>query len=565
MAVEPTFQYTPLNTGQDIRLVALGRETAYDVIRCRLVDVPISTRPAYEALSYEWGPSEHDESIYVNDALHRVRRNLYDALISLRNKASDRLLWIDALCINQANVPERNHQVQLMGTIYSQARDVLVWLGLPSNDSDVAIRYMRNITHRQVVRGSVNQNPGPQKEHGAQLDAVAAFCNSSYWHRMWIVQEIQLAQNIIIHLGEASISWDAFARALKSIEGAASVKHSDAVKQIQGSMAVKLVEYRQSKERALKHWLITCRYSLCMDARDKIYALLGLAEDCTGLLAPDYSKSLSQVYRDVIKAYMRNGVGDFDVVALSEFLQITLGNQDEAIQLGLDDLEPIWICGHLSVIISEIDEEPHDISSSETLVPLNVIRTPTLTSDIEGNISHVLVSPQNSFRILNHQVVVGDDEIRFLSAAGEESVGRQICKETPNGKNKKENAEKDRAIQVRDFVAGDGRDRVIGLAPSHARVGVMICRLPNSSISLIFRQKADQWILIGRACTFNPLYVSRDEAATLWPQCSDESFPSSLKSRKAILLRLNFSIFQRLTSQNPAMEKVQNVRALSLA
>jgi hypothetical protein len=66
----------------------------------------------YEALSYEWG-DESNTSFYIilNGQKFSVRENLWSALFYLRMKDTVRIIWIDALCINQENKGERNHQV----------------------------------------------------------------------------------------------------------------------------------------------------------------------------------------------------------------------------------------------------------------------------------------------------------------------------------------------------------------------------------------------------------------------------------------------------------------------
>jgi hypothetical protein len=118
MAAKPTFHYTPLARPTDIRLAILERGSGVDTIQFRLLDAEYDKIPPYEALSYEWGPSSgHDVEIYVNGLSFHVR-NLYDALMHLQNE-KDRCLWVDALCINQKDVSERNYQVNQMGRIYS--------------------------------------------------------------------------------------------------------------------------------------------------------------------------------------------------------------------------------------------------------------------------------------------------------------------------------------------------------------------------------------------------------------------------------------------------------------
>ncbi|PMD27086.1 hypothetical protein NA56DRAFT_684547 [Hyaloscypha hepaticicola] len=100
-------------------------------IRCELFIVNLDDCPDYEALSYTWGSSGTDIHIELDGQDFSIRPNLAYALAALRRSES-RVLWVDAFCINQNNIHERNHQVEQMGEIYRQARQVLAWLGRPS-------------------------------------------------------------------------------------------------------------------------------------------------------------------------------------------------------------------------------------------------------------------------------------------------------------------------------------------------------------------------------------------------------------------------------------------------
>jgi len=84
---------------------------------------------SYMCLSYAWGDPQNHRTIRVNGKSFKVRRSLWKFLNIARHTLYDTFLWIDALCIDQENTSERNHQVQQMGRIYSGAETVLTWLG----------------------------------------------------------------------------------------------------------------------------------------------------------------------------------------------------------------------------------------------------------------------------------------------------------------------------------------------------------------------------------------------------------------------------------------------------
>ena len=96
---------------------------------CRISHSP----PEYEALSYAWGSAEDKLDIICNGHVVRVTRNLCNALQKMRLPNRSRLVWADAVCINQDDIVERGHQVRLMGLIYKRAKRVIIWAGRDDN------------------------------------------------------------------------------------------------------------------------------------------------------------------------------------------------------------------------------------------------------------------------------------------------------------------------------------------------------------------------------------------------------------------------------------------------
>lgn len=130
--------YTRLQNGQ-IRTILLLPGTG-DKIQSFMQASSLSTTgttkaQAYEAVSYVWGPPVMTSSIMCDGIEVRVTGTIYSLLRCLRHKEFPRRLWIDALCINQADIEERNVQVSRMKQIYSNASRVLIWLGDQQDDS----------------------------------------------------------------------------------------------------------------------------------------------------------------------------------------------------------------------------------------------------------------------------------------------------------------------------------------------------------------------------------------------------------------------------------------------
>jgi hypothetical protein len=153
-----------------------------------------------------------------------IRQNLHDALTSLRSRAYAGPIWIDAVCINQADIPERNAQVALMSRLYTDARDVLVWLGYEDTNAAAALQAMSRLSfsmERVVVRiespdGKLDFDPDLEpvtedfercKFDDAELCAIARFFAENVWFsRIWTLQEMILARRMHFQCGGLSAS-----------------------------------------------------------------------------------------------------------------------------------------------------------------------------------------------------------------------------------------------------------------------------------------------------------------------------------------------------------------------
>ena len=147
--------YTTLDHSKhEIRVVRLLPGLDSSPVRCCLKVVFLEEQPRYEALSYVWGTCKENVDISMNNAVLPVTQNLHAALTSLRFPYSERVLWVDALCINQEDRDERSSQVSIMGHIFREAHRVLVWLG----DSDTSAseglesdELVRNLRHHATL------------------------------------------------------------------------------------------------------------------------------------------------------------------------------------------------------------------------------------------------------------------------------------------------------------------------------------------------------------------------------------------------------------------------------
>ncbi|RYP42114.1 hypothetical protein DL767_000479 [Monosporascus sp. MG133] len=133
------YRYSPLPEGCIRLLRLIPHRDEHAPVQCQLFDYPLldsgkGTHP-YEALSYVWGSSEKPQYVSTNKGYLRVTTNLHIALKCLRHYALDRIIWINAICINQNDTEERNRQVRSMAKIYAKASCVVVWLEEVTGDT----------------------------------------------------------------------------------------------------------------------------------------------------------------------------------------------------------------------------------------------------------------------------------------------------------------------------------------------------------------------------------------------------------------------------------------------
>lgn len=146
-----SFKYPPLPQGSDITrmVLLLPHEKENAEIECKLFNYTLSQnggrKHLYEALSYVWESDVKPKSIKLDGCMFPVTSNLHAALLNLRDGQLTRVLWIDAISINQHNDKEKSSQIPLMQTIYAQAAHVIVWLGEATEDGDKALEKIRSL------------------------------------------------------------------------------------------------------------------------------------------------------------------------------------------------------------------------------------------------------------------------------------------------------------------------------------------------------------------------------------------------------------------------------------
>jgi hypothetical protein len=149
----PTYTYPNFTRSDALRLIRLHATAnlEHDDLKCDISEFPFKSDQQYEALSWTWGNERPSEPLFVNSnddsplSVCLLPPHLAAALKALRDQNLPRYLWVDAICINQANIKERNDQVPMMDQIYGNATNVCIWLGPDDEKSERALHFIRRI------------------------------------------------------------------------------------------------------------------------------------------------------------------------------------------------------------------------------------------------------------------------------------------------------------------------------------------------------------------------------------------------------------------------------------
>lgn len=273
--------------------------------------------PQYEALSYTWGSADNPQTVQVisQDNLSEFRtlqisKNLAGALKHLRYPDKARSLWVDAICINQDDIPEKNTQVPRMADIFRLAERVVVWLGEESDNSTLALSTLGHLAAQVEMTKASWTWPSPGSAHQDWFhsltempyddntwQAIADLANRPYFRRLWVVQEVHLSNHkAAVQCGPHQITWQRFRRAILCLMWKRNLPHSISLSKL--PLLGTFCYYFEGVNFPIL--LLSVTHQDCFDPRDKVYGLLGLAS--SSLLAhirPQYALSVASVYRDL--------------------------------------------------------------------------------------------------------------------------------------------------------------------------------------------------------------------------------------------------------------------------
>lgn len=185
-------------------------------VKCKIARLNLLDKPIYDALSYVWGPSEPSKWMEIDGRAIPITPNLFAALCSLCQDSSLRRLWVDAICINQDDVDEKEQQIAMMADIYRSATTVRIYLGgnLPTR---LGLLDYWNREGKEPDEHLEDTLPRLGISMQGLLDDFMDFVSRPWWTRVWTQQEYTLAAHgPVFYLGSRSVlaseTWKDFER-----------------------------------------------------------------------------------------------------------------------------------------------------------------------------------------------------------------------------------------------------------------------------------------------------------------------------------------------------------------
>ncbi len=292
----------------EIRLVVVEPATdASQPLHCQLKHASLRRLPQYKALSYTWGAEDPCNSIILDGRTVPVRGNLENALRRLRQDSHNEPfnLWIDAICINQEDDEEKSDQISKMRIIFEQATMVAVWLGSELANSPLAFKLVHDLTNCAAENLSALITDPTRLD---QIKALRELYYRDYWWRIWVIQEVVVAENVTIYCGDNSLPWAIFERVgdilaqVKDDLSKMMYHDPDSVFKLlsSGPRSMKLFRVQRptlstDDQAPLLELLRSHKSKYSSDPRDKVYGLVGVSDARDGFKI-DYSWSVHTVY-----------------------------------------------------------------------------------------------------------------------------------------------------------------------------------------------------------------------------------------------------------------------------
>lgn len=291
------------------RLITLLPGNGLEPVVIQLATYHLDNAPEYEALSYVWGDTAKIHQITCNGLLMMVNNNVNLALCRLREPASTRVLWIDALCINQEDNDEKSNQIKLMGQVYAKARQAPIWPGeeaASDTDAFMAIQAIYDLRNQRSTTGikekptvdEINALPSFPKNG---WDHIKSLLTRPWFTRLWVIQEAVKAKDAVLLLGNKTLPYShlgtvALGLPIIAIEDLIGVAQLCSTMLIQSCISM---EKRGLNTLSIFDLMLSTGTMDTSEPRDRLYSLLNLPlVEMEWVPLPNYNLSPMEVFRD---------------------------------------------------------------------------------------------------------------------------------------------------------------------------------------------------------------------------------------------------------------------------
>jgi hypothetical protein len=357
-----TFEYSTLNRGKrQIRLLKLERRTPFLYISANLITCDMDNPIPYEAISYVWGPpTAKERPVLLDNSLIHLTTTVHSILLRRSSLFTTRYLWIDSLCINQSDTQEKTSQVRLMTEIYQTAYRVYIYLG-ESSKAWLASSFTSLLLSKQILSSTkfeayifalfARRDTVPILH--AQLTAFIDLLHHPWFSRIWVVQEVAVANSPIILYGNQSFQWDYFNLLRHVFEDGTAAKVASLLRYrgeelIVGSMP-RGPTHAGLMDESRRMWRVGYPVPLYIllrkfsaykstDPRDKVFALLGLTRsEILGDIV-NYERSLGDVMVMVAQYFLQRA----ELLEVLQFAGMGMGGENERRDREIPSWVPDW-------------------------------------------------------------------------------------------------------------------------------------------------------------------------------------------------------------------------------
>jgi len=547
--------YQPLPRTGMTRILCLDPSAKGDQLAGRLEYIDLERPSQYEALSYVWGDNDKEHIIQIEGRSIAITFSLFSALKDLRHESQNRRIWADAICINQNDLEEREQQVSIMGTIYRAASRVVTYIGPESEDSSAAIQFGRELIKFHILNPVKDPRLHlPNEVHHIGLppisdprwQALKSLLLRGWSGRSWCAHEFVMNKTLLIMCGKVEVRPWAFLvdivclvvnRDLPVFLVPTDEEDSNCLRECLRAIGrLRLFVAGTDRKVPLLSLLIASHPLKASDPRDKIYSLLGLAQDRETYAVPvDYtcsaeslytlvggriisiSKSTDLLYSNITKKSMQlpSWVPDWSTWQFGSdgssyyFDYIACGDTSPNVEVDGDRLH---LTGSLIDKVSWIDDTNIGAFYSYPLVPgrdawlvemmkvaqqseqYNHEKSDVLWRTLIGNIT--LEGKRATDVYWSHYYA--HFTLTEESPLEQQTLAREYC-----------DAARRRSRYRRLCATETG---YFGAIPETAQVGDWICMLEGSRLLFTLRQKGGHFLLVGPAYTHGLMH---DEALQL--------------------------------------------------